>query len=93
VYVSQPEVKPGCVLRRANFNVLERRGLVDDQQVQVGGWVRRFSAAVFAAVLDSDACLPSCQLTRLHTRTHQNFAPLLLPAGLQAQHEHICVCG
>lgn len=34
VYVSQPEVKPGCVLRRANFNVLERRGLVDSQQVQ-----------------------------------------------------------
>lgn len=34
VYVSQPEVKPGCVLRRANFNVLERRGLVDNQQVR-----------------------------------------------------------
>lgn len=34
MYVSQPEVKPGCVLRRANFNVLERRGLVDGQQVQ-----------------------------------------------------------
>jgi hypothetical protein len=34
VYVAQPEVKPGCVLRRANFNVLESRGLVDSQQVQ-----------------------------------------------------------
>jgi hypothetical protein len=34
VYVSQPEVKPGCVLRRANFNVLESRGLVDSQEVQ-----------------------------------------------------------
>ncbi len=34
VYVSQPEVKPGCVLRRANFNVLESRGLVDGQEVQ-----------------------------------------------------------
>ena len=34
VYVAQPEVKPGCVLRRANFNVLESRGLVDGQQVQ-----------------------------------------------------------
>lgn len=34
VYVSQPEVKPGCVLRRANFNVLESRGLIDSQQVQ-----------------------------------------------------------
>ena len=28
VYVSQPEVKPGCVLRRANVGVLESRGLV-----------------------------------------------------------------
>jgi hypothetical protein len=34
VYVSQPEVKPGCVLRRANVNVLESRGLVDQSQVQ-----------------------------------------------------------
>lgn len=34
VYVAQPEVKPGCVLRRANFNVLESRGLVESQQVQ-----------------------------------------------------------
>ena len=34
VYVSQPEVKPGCVLRRANVNVLESRGLVDTQEVQ-----------------------------------------------------------
>lgn len=34
VYVSQPEVKPGCVLRRANVNVLESRGLVDQGQVQ-----------------------------------------------------------
>lgn len=33
VYVSQPEVKPGCVLRRANVNVLESRGLVDSEQV------------------------------------------------------------
>jgi hypothetical protein len=32
--VSQPEVKPGCVLRRSNVNVLESRGLVDNQQVQ-----------------------------------------------------------
>ncbi len=37
MYVSQPEVKPGCVLRRANFNVLERRGLVDSQQVGLPG--------------------------------------------------------
>jgi hypothetical protein len=33
VYVSQPEVKPGCVLRRANVGVLESRGLVAPQKV------------------------------------------------------------
>uniref|UniRef100_A0A1D1ZVM4 DUF3172 domain-containing protein n=2 Tax=Auxenochlorella protothecoides TaxID=3075 RepID=A0A1D1ZVM4_AUXPR len=33
VYVAQPEVKPGCVLRRSNVGVLERRGLVDGDQV------------------------------------------------------------
>ncbi|GAB4818908.1 hypothetical protein N2152v2_005954 [Parachlorella kessleri] len=34
VYVSQPEVKPGCVLRRSNVNVLESRSLVTSQEVQ-----------------------------------------------------------
>lgn len=34
VYVTQPEVKPGCVLRRANVQVLESRGLVSTKQVQ-----------------------------------------------------------
>ena len=34
VYVTQPEVKPGCVLRRSNWNVLESRQLVDDTDVQ-----------------------------------------------------------
>jgi hypothetical protein len=29
----QPEVKPGCILRRSNFNVLEREKLVDSKQV------------------------------------------------------------
>ena len=33
VYVAQPEVKPGCVLRRSNVNVLESRKLVDNDQV------------------------------------------------------------
>ena len=33
MYVTQPEVKPGCVLRRSNWNVLEGRKLVDDTQV------------------------------------------------------------
>ena len=35
LYVTQPEVKPGCILRRSNFNVLEREKLVDSKQVRV----------------------------------------------------------
>ena len=34
LYVTQPEVKPGCVLRRSNFNVLEREKLVTGKQVE-----------------------------------------------------------
>jgi hypothetical protein len=33
VYVTQPEVKPGCVLRRANWAVLESRSLVPAEAV------------------------------------------------------------
>lgn len=33
VYVTQPEVKPGCVLRRSNWGVLESRRLVDDTEL------------------------------------------------------------
>lgn len=32
IYVAQPEVKPGCVLRRSNWSVLERKQLVDGDQ-------------------------------------------------------------
>ena len=35
VYVTQPEVKPGCVLRRSNWSVLEGRKLVDDTEARV----------------------------------------------------------
>jgi len=34
VYVAQPEVKPGCILRRSNFNVLEKRKLVSRETVE-----------------------------------------------------------
>jgi len=34
VYVSQTEVKPGCVLRQSNWNVLESRGLVTSDEVR-----------------------------------------------------------
>ena len=33
VYVAQPEVKPGCVLRRSNVRVLESRKLVSNDEV------------------------------------------------------------
>lgn len=33
VYVAQPEVKPGCVLRRSNVRELESRNLVDSKEV------------------------------------------------------------
>ena len=32
VYVAQPEVKPGCVLRRSNWSVLERENVVSTAQ-------------------------------------------------------------
>ncbi len=37
LYVTQPEVKPGCVLRRSNFAVLEREKLVTSKQVRGAG--------------------------------------------------------
>ena len=33
MYVAQPEVKPGCVLRQSNVSVLEKRKLVNDKEV------------------------------------------------------------
>lgn len=35
VYVTQPEVKPGCVLRRSNYNVLENRKLVSRDETDM----------------------------------------------------------
>ncbi|GBG63630.1 hypothetical protein CBR_g38941 [Chara braunii] len=34
VYVTQAEVKPGCVLRQANWSVLESRGLLSGKEAQ-----------------------------------------------------------
>lgn len=33
VYVTQPVIKSGCVLRRANVGILERENLVDRKDV------------------------------------------------------------
>ncbi|MEM8604591.1 MAG: DUF3172 domain-containing protein [Cyanobacteria bacterium P01_H01_bin.121] len=34
VYVAQPEMQPGCVLRSNNWSLLEQRGLISSQQVR-----------------------------------------------------------
>lgn len=34
VYVAQPSVKPGCVLRTNNWAILEQRKLIDSEQVR-----------------------------------------------------------
>ena len=32
VYVSQPEVKPGCVLRKSNTAILEKKGIISQTE-------------------------------------------------------------
>lgn len=34
VYVSQPGIKPGCVIRRNNWSILEKRNLVNNEEVR-----------------------------------------------------------
>lgn len=34
VYVSQPAIEPGCVIRRNNWTILEQRSLVTNEQVR-----------------------------------------------------------
>ncbi len=34
VYVTQPSMRPGCVLRRNNWTILEKQGLISDEQVK-----------------------------------------------------------
>jgi hypothetical protein len=34
VYVSQPKMQPGCVLRSSTWEVLRQRNLINDQQVR-----------------------------------------------------------
>lgn len=33
VYISQPRMQPGCVLRSSNWAVLQQRNLIDQQQI------------------------------------------------------------
>lgn len=57
VYVTQPEVKPGCILRRSNVAVLENRKLVNDQQVDA--CKRNMNTFAFVGELD-DSPQVSC---------------------------------
>lgn len=51
VYVTQPEVKPGCILRRANVGILESKKLVTAQQVDT--CKRSMNTFAFVGELDS----------------------------------------
>ena len=48
--MTQPEVKPGCVLRRSNWSVLEKRDLVN--QDQVAECKRRINTFAFVGDLE-----------------------------------------
>lgn len=52
VYVTQPEVKPGCVLGRSNFNVLENEKLVTNKQAD--NCKRRMNTFAFVGDLKGD---------------------------------------
>eukprot|EP00884_Botryococcus_braunii_P012556 jgi/Botrbrau1/21300/Bobra.0184s0013.1 len=53
VYVSQPEVKPGCVLRRSNIRELERRNLVKSDEV--AECTKKMNTFAFVGDLEGDA--------------------------------------
>jgi hypothetical protein len=50
VYVTQPSIQPGCVLRRNNWAILEQRKLVNSQQV--GDCKNRMNTFGYTGTLD-----------------------------------------
>ena len=65
VYVTQPEVKPGCVLRRANIGLLEKKQLVTDHEV--GRPVVLTLSCCAVRALSRASSLPSlCRLAMFH---------------------------
>jgi len=52
VYVSQPSMQPGCVLRTNNWAVLERRNLLNAEQVR--GCKNRMNTFGYTRDLDAD---------------------------------------
>ena len=65
VYVTQPEVKPGCVLRRSNWSVLEGRSLVDNDQVRVPPQLARAALRqlVCTGLVHHRAAAPAAQVS------------------------------
>lgn len=51
VYVSQPEMQPGCVMRSNNWAVLQQRGVVTDKQVS--DCKNRMNTFAFVGSIDS----------------------------------------
>ena len=51
VYLTQPRMQPGCVLRRTNWSVIEQRNLVSSEQVR--DCKRRMNTFGFVGVLES----------------------------------------
>ena len=50
VYLTQPRMQPGCVLRRTNWSLLEQKSLVSSEQVR--DCKRRMNTFGFVGVLD-----------------------------------------
>ncbi|KXZ41191.1 hypothetical protein GPECTOR_669g799 [Gonium pectorale] len=83
VYVSQPEVKPGCILRRSNVNVLENKKLVSPQQVDT--CKRSMNTFAFVGDLDN-APEVSCVYHSEEAENQYLLNPRrLVPAGDQPQ--------
>jgi hypothetical protein len=51
VYLTQPRMQPGCVLRRTNWSLLEQKNLVSSEQVR--DCKRRMNTFGFVGVLES----------------------------------------
>ncbi|CCQ48928.1 DUF3172 domain-containing protein [Crocosphaera watsonii WH 8501] len=52
VYVTQPQMKPGCVLRRSNMNLLEQKRLITSEQAR--SCRNRMNTFGFVGSLDSN---------------------------------------
>ena len=52
VYVTQPQMKPGCVLRRSNMNLLEQKRLITSEQAR--NCRNRMNTFGFVGSLDSN---------------------------------------